>query len=337
MKLKNGLLVLAAAAGAYAVLNQKRSRVDLYGKVVLITGASRGLGLATAQEFSARGSKIAICARDGEELNRAKLQLDAAGATSYAFVCDVSDPVAVRQLVASVQQHLGPVDVLVNNAANIKVGPFLDMTTADFQEAIDVIYLGALNTIMAVLPSMRERKQGSIVNITSVGGKVSIPHLLPYCCAKFALVALSEGLRAELKNEGISVSTIVPGLLRTGSHLNSEFKGNHAGEYKWFASGSATPILSISATQAAKRIVDSTVYGVSETVLSSPAQLLAWMQGVSPQLTTEVLTFANKFLPHFTGNSTAKLGKELEEAIDSKLWKAATSSGRQAAQALNQM
>jgi short-subunit dehydrogenase len=107
-------------------------------------------------------------------------------------------------------QRVGLIDVLVNNAGLIRVGPFAAMTLDDFQQTMDVMFWGPLHTTLAVLPSMRERKQGSIVNIVSIGGKVGVPHLLPYSCAKFALVALSEGLRAELAPDGIRVTTIVP-------------------------------------------------------------------------------------------------------------------------------
>ena len=133
-------------------------------------------------------------------------------------------------MVAEAAELLGPIDVLVNNAGIITVGPFLEMDVEDFDQAMKVMFWGPLYTTLAVLPAMRARKQGSIVNITSIGGKVSVPHLLPYCCAKFAAVALSEGLRTELMPDGIRVTTIAPGLLRTGSHLNARFKGKQADE-----------------------------------------------------------------------------------------------------------
>ena len=187
-------------------------------------------------------------------------------------------------MVAEAERKLGRIDILVNNAGLIQVGPFSEMTVLDFERTMDVIFWGSLYTTMAVLPSMRERGTGSIVNITSIGGKVSIPHLLPYSCAKFATVALSEGLRTELAPEGIRVTTIVPGLMRTGSHLKAEFKGQHAREYAWFSAGAGTSLVSISAERAARSIVRAAVRGDSEKILSFPAELLGHLHPLFPSL-----------------------------------------------------
>lgn len=100
---------------------------------------------------------------------------------------------------------------------------------------------------------MRARRRGRIVNITSIGGKVGMPHLLPYTCAKFATVGLSEGLRAELGREGIRVTTIVPGLMRTGSHLKAMFRGQHEQEFTWFSLGASLPLVSMGAERAARQ------------------------------------------------------------------------------------
>ena len=243
MKLQTALLAAIAAGGGYLAYNyfRRRPAIDLRGKVVLITGGSRGLGLATAREFGAHGAAIAFCARDKAELDRAREDLLARGLLSHTFVCDVTNRDQVKKMVSEVAELLGPIDILINNVGVIRVGPFADMNTEDFAQAMDVI-LGNAHTTMAVIPSMRARRQGNIVNITSLGGKVSIPHLLPYSCAKFATVALSEGLRAELAPMGIRVTTIVPGLLRTGSHLHADFKGRQSDEYAWFAAGAATDL-----------------------------------------------------------------------------------------------
>ena len=214
------------------------------------------------------------------------------------------------------------------------MGPFAAMEIDDFDEAMSVMFWGALQTTVAVLPGMRERGQGSIVNIASIGGKVSIPHLLPYSCAKFALIALSEGLRTELAPAGIRVTTIIPGLLRTGSHLNAEFKG--AGDYGWFAAGAATPIVSISAERAARSIVRATVTGRSEKVLSVPAELLARLQGVAPTVTADILGLANRMLPQAASTRT-RTGHEIEAEWTSRLWRSFTSQGRQAAESLNEL
>ncbi|HVV47434.1 MAG TPA: SDR family oxidoreductase, partial [Bryobacteraceae bacterium] len=191
------------------------------GKIVLITGGSRGLGLAMAREFGSHGATVAICARDEAELKAAQADLARRGVRAHAFPCDISNRDQVFRMIAEATGQLGRIDILVNNAGILKVGPFSQMDVADFEDAMKVMFWGPLYATLAVLPAMRARGEGGIVNITSIGGKVSMPHLLPYSCAKFAAVALSEGLRAELAPSGIRVTTIAPGLLRTGSHLRA--------------------------------------------------------------------------------------------------------------------
>jgi NAD(P)-dependent dehydrogenase (short-subunit alcohol dehydrogenase family) len=338
----NGKLVGATAlvAGGYLLFRRvrRRSLVDLRGKVVLITGGSRGLGLATAREFGSRGAIVAVCARNKEHLDRATADLRARGEQAHSFVCDITDREQVQALVADVTKLLGPIDILVNNAGVIKVGPLLQMEFADFEQAMSVMFWGMLNTTLAVLPTMRSRKQGSIVNVTSIGGKVVVPHLLPYCCAKFAAVALSEGLGVELAAEGIHVTTIVPGLLRTGSHLNARFKGNQRAEYRWFAAGATTPAVSISAERAARSLVRATIRSRREKILSVPAEVLARVQGVTPALGRALIDVANRLLPGSGGdNGHSRIGRGLDVEVNSTFWRAITKLGQDAAASLNQI
>jgi NAD(P)-dependent dehydrogenase (short-subunit alcohol dehydrogenase family) len=339
MKIRTGLLTAIAAGAGYAALQRLRRRpsLDLNGKVVLITGGSRGLGLAMAREFGAQGAIIAICARDDGELHRAQNNLMSHGVRSHTFVCDVSDRQQVESMVADVIEQLGGIDVLVNNAGVINVGPFSEMDLEDFGHAMKVMFWAPLYMTTAVLPSMRARKGGSIVNITSIGAKLSVPHLLPYSCAKFAALALSEGLRTELAPEGICVTTIVPGLMRTGSHLNAEFKGRQAHEYAWFATGAATPLVSIGAARAARSVVRATMRGDSEKILSFPADAAARFHGLFPGLTSDLMGVVARMLPSGTqlpGDS--RPGHAVEAGLHSRLWKFMTLAGRRAAQSLNE-
>jgi NAD(P)-dependent dehydrogenase (short-subunit alcohol dehydrogenase family) len=334
-----GLLFTAGAGLGYLAIRRwlRPPAIHLPGKVVLITGGSRGLGLALAREFGKRGASIAICARDHGELERAVADLGYRGIAAKAFVCDVSDRAGVAAAVTEVVQAMGPIDVLVNNAGIITVGPFVEMELDDFHRAMDVMFWGPLHTTLAVLPSMRTRQEGSIVNITSIGGKVSVPHLLPYCCAKFAAVALSEGLRSELAAEGIRITTVAPGLLRTGSHLKAEFKGEAQKEYGWFAAGAASALVSISAERAARSVVDAVVRGTSETILSLPADVLARLHGFSPGLAGGLMEIASRFLPSGNGSSELRGGQELERSFNSSVWKTMTWPGRRAASELNEV
>ncbi len=307
----NALLQMGALAlgGWWAWRNLLMSRYDFRGKNVLVTGGSRGLGLVLSRQLVARGASVAICARDQEELRRAFDDIRARGGRVVAVPCDVTDQSSVRRMVAEARSRLGEIDVLVNNAGIIGVGPMEEMTLEDFERAMKTHFWGSLYAILEVLPAMRARKAGRIVNISSIGGKVAVPHLLPYSASKFALVGLSNGLRAELLKDGVVVTTVCPGLMRTGSHLNAEFKGQHDREYAWFALGNSLPGLSISAEDAAAAILDASSRGDAEAVLTLPAKLAVLMQTLMPDLTEGLLSVAEQVVmpgPGGIGKASAK-------------------------------
>jgi len=279
---------------------------DLTGKVVLITGSSRGLGLAMAEEFARQGARLVLCARSKAELERAGQQVAQLGAEVITLPCDISDRDQVQKMVDQVTASFGSTDVLVNNAGIITVGPMQTMTLKDYEESMSIMYWSTVYTTLAVLPSMLQRKSGHIVNITSIGGKISVPHLLPYSSAKFAQVGFSEGLHAELAREGVKVLTVVPGLMRTGSPRNAFFKGKHQVEYTLFNLLDTLPFTSISAARAARRIVRATRQGETEIILSPQAQLAARFHGLFPGITGDLLALVNRFLPSSNGDGTEK-------------------------------
>jgi NAD(P)-dependent dehydrogenase (short-subunit alcohol dehydrogenase family) len=319
-------LALGAAALAAEKLYRRATALDLTGKRALVTGGSRGLGFALAAQLRARGARVAICARGEEQLNVARAKL---GDDVVAIPCDVTDRAEVQALVESV----GPVDVLVNNAGVIAVGPWQTQTPSDFEELLDVHFWGALHTTLAVLPSMLERGEGRIANVTSVGGKVSVPWLLPYSVSKFAAVGFSEGLRAELAGTGVKVTTVVPGLMRTGSFLAASFKGDEAPlEYSLFTPLSATPATTVSAERAARRIVDALRRGDPEITLGLHAKLAARANGVAPGAVQAALSLVARALPEVHGTHRRR-GSELDSPLDDSLL---TAAGRRAAARLNQ-
>ena len=339
-----GTLIAGVAAGASAVLAARRAfRLfnewqrqrgdDLRGQTVVITGSSRGLGLALAEEFARHGAKIVLSARNERELVRARQQVERLGADVSAVTADVSRPDQAEHLVNAARQHFGHVDILVNNAGTISVGPLLSHGLDDFREAMDVIFWGMVQPTLAVLPSMMERGRGKIVNITSVGGRISMPHLLPYSCAKFATVGFSEGFHAELKKHGIHVLTVVPGLMRTGSHLHAQFKGKHEHEYRWFAVGATNPLLSVSVENAAKRIVNAARRNRVDLVIGWQARALLHAHGASPSLAAEALALVNRLLPEHRDGTEKKRGHEIESAVARS---ALTALGRKAARRYNQ-
>lgn len=276
---------------------RRLNRYDFAGKVALITGASRGLGLVLARQLADQGARLAICARDEEELYRARDELRGRGVDVLAVQCDISKQNQVDELIRGVLGHFGSIDLLINNAGVIEVGPVETMTVQDYLEAMSIHFFGPLFTTMAVLPVMRGRGEGRIVNITSIGGKIAVPHLLPYCASKFALVGFSEGLHAELKKDNIYVTTVVPGLMRTGSPRQAIFKGRYREEYAWFAVSDSLPVMSISAQRAARQILGAAAHGDAEVILSLPAKLAVRFHGLLPGTTQAIAALANHFLP----------------------------------------
>ncbi|HWR52971.1 MAG TPA: SDR family oxidoreductase [Bryobacteraceae bacterium] len=327
---------LGAALGA-AAWYWNDTRYSLKGQVALIAGASRGLGLELAEEFARQGCSVVICARNEEELGRARASLESRGARVFAIPCDVGDREQVQRLVSLARARFGSIDILCNVAGIIQVGPIESMTAADFEEAMKVMFWGTVYPTLEVLPAMMARQRGRIVNITSIGGKVSVPHLIPYNCAKFAAVAFSEGLNAEMRAHNVKVVTIVPGLMRTGSFLNAFFKGRQEREFNWFGMGATMPGISMNARRAARQIVAAARRGQSERVLSKPAQALALLHGVFPGLTAELMAMANSLLlPVAEGGSTGRVSGT-EVSSRTAVGRALRVLGGRAARRLNQV
>jgi len=292
-------LLTAAGAGAGILaglaLRRKPGPV-LRGQVALITGGSRGVGLELARQFAREGCRVAICARDDRELQRAAADIEKLAGEVMTVQCDITDRAQVGDMIRSTIDRFGRIDILVNNAGIIQVGPIESMTLEDFEQAMNTMFWGVVYPTLDVLPHMTGRGYGRIVNITSIGGKVSVPHLIPYTCAKFAAVGFSEGLRAELGSKGVRVVTIAPGLMRTGSYLNAFFKGDQESESTWFSLGAALPGISMSAERAARQIVVATRRGDSEKILSTPATLAARFHGLFPGATADLLGLVNRLI-----------------------------------------
>jgi NAD(P)-dependent dehydrogenase (short-subunit alcohol dehydrogenase family) len=338
----SGSWVAAASASALVVLAarqlvKRRSQplVKLRDKVVLVTGGSRGLGLAIAREFGKQGARVALCARDDEELDKACEQLSAEGIEAISFPSDITQPANIEPLVSSVISRLGTLDVLVNNAGRISVGPFDSFTHADFEEAMNLMFWAPVNLTFAALRHMKSHGGGHIVNITSVGGRISVPHLLPYSCAKFAFVGFSTGLSAELHSKDIHALTVVPGLMRTGSYLNAEFQGDAKREFAWFGLLGNLPGFSVAAEYAAERIRKSFESGQTMCTISLPAKILIACEALAPEATRTALgLMTDYFLPSDT-TKHARRGKSLNPALNA-VFQALTTLGRRAAHQWNE-
>jgi short-subunit dehydrogenase len=325
---------LIGYAAIKQVLGASRA-MDLRGKNVLITGGSRGLGLLLVREFAKAGAHVALCARNGGELERVREELAWMGDQLLTMTCDVTDREQVEGMIATVQRELGDVDVLVNNAGTIVAGPFETQSIEEFEQVMRTNFWGAVYTSMAVLPRMRRRRSGRIVNIASIGGKIAVPHLLTYSASKFALVGFSEGLRAEMAKYQIWVTTVCPGLMRTGSPRNADFKGQHQKEYAWFMVGDSLPGSSISAARAAKRIVRACVHGEAEVILGLPAKVAARLYALAPGISAEILAAANRMLPE-PGSDGRETRKGFQSETEfTRSW--ITSLTREAERANNQL
>jgi NAD(P)-dependent dehydrogenase (short-subunit alcohol dehydrogenase family) len=291
----------------------KRS-YPLRDKVVLITGGSRGLGLVLARQAIGAGAKVAICGRDEETLDRAREILSGDGRVA-AEPCDITSAVEAKTLIDRVTDQFGRIDVLINNAGIISVGPLETMTIEDFEKTMQTHFWGHVHTTLAVLPQMKRRGGGRVVNISSIGGVIGVPHLVPYCASKFALAGFSESLGMEVKKDNIRVTTVIPGLMRTGSPPHALFKGKHRAEYAWFTISDSLPGASIGAERAARQILAACRRGDPYLVISLPAKIVTALHGIMPGMMSRALAGVNQLLPGAGGVGThAKKGLESTSA-----------------------
>ena|SRR5438067_8276174 len=313
---------VAAVAGIRAAARALCSRPIPEGAVVVITGGSRGLGYALASRFAHKHVRLVLAARDRAELERAQETLIAehphlAPEDFYVFNADLMDPGECRRLISETLAHFGRIDVLVNNAGVIDVGPVESQTPEAFERALRIYYLAPLTTTLAALPHLLRqtpdpgwRRRAAIVNIASIGGKVAVPHLLPYCAGKFALVGFSEGLHAELRHKGIRVTTVCPGLMRTGGEDHAHFTGQPEKEEKWFKFSAKTPGLSASVKCAANRIYSAVVSGRAELTITPQAWAAARFHGLCPETSQYAASLVNRYiLPDATGAGDYSMGK----------------------------
>lgn len=309
----------AIGAGALFIANalyKTINRYDLRGKVVLVTGGSRGLGLVLARQLAAKGAKLAICARTPDQLTQAHNELEEMGAEVMSMTVDVTDQRQVQAMILDVLGHFGHLDVLINNAGMTQVGPQENMGINEYEEAMKTNFWAALYTMLSVIPYFKQQGEGRIVNVTSIGGKIAVPHLLPYTASKFALVGLSEGMHNELKKDNITVTTVVPNLMRTGSPRNVTVTGDHEAEYAWFKLSDSSPLLSQSAEKVAKQIIEAIEHGESEAILSATAKAATILQGFAPGWMSMLMSLANRLLPDAVpGDYTRKKGYESESEI----------------------
>ena len=282
-------------------------------KVVLITGGSRGLGLVLARHICARGGNVALIARDAEELARAKTDLAMRPNTVMTIQCDLLDSEQIQAAVRRVIDRFGKIDILINNAGIIEVGPLEHLMREDFERAIRLHFWAPFELISQIVPEMRIWGGGRIVNISSIGGKVAVPHMASYSASKFALTGFSDAIRAELARDNIHVTTVAPGLMRTGSHVNAKFKGRHDDEFAWFAASAGAPLISMNADRAARKILAACRRGQPSLTLTFAARKIVLGNALFPNLTGYLMKFVNRLLPGTGGEqgNESRAGSEV--------------------------
>lgn len=292
------------------------SRFSYRDKIALITGGSRGLGLEIARQLCRRKAKVVLLARDSEELALAKSELAARGRDVLTIECDLLDGAQIQSAIQQTLQRFGKIDILINNAGIIQVGPLDHMKLGDFDRAMRLHFWAPFILTMQIVPHMRANGGGRIVNISSIGGKIAVPHMAPYCASKFALTGFSDAIRAELARDKICVTTVTPGMMRTGSQVHAQFKGDHSAEYRWFDLANKLPLASISDERAARKIITAARRGRSALIMPWMARLLIAANGLFPNLIGYTMKLVNACLPARTNKSgdEAKSGRDVQPA-----------------------
>lgn len=257
--------------------------------IALITGASQGIGKATALLFAKNGYDLIITARTKEPLENVAREIESLGRQVLAIPIDVSDRKSVETLVNSGLERFGQIDVLVNNAGICMKAPMAKTTIEDWEKIININLWGYIYTINALLPHFLARKQGNIINVGSFGGKVPLPKMTAYCTTKHAITGLTETLRLELEPQGIHVSGIHPSVTATEFVERTVFKDSDPEQMKRFLS---SPLAS-SAEDVAKIIFKAVKHPQAQVVVGS-AKIPTLLNRFFPSLTQQMLKLANK-------------------------------------------
>lgn len=304
------------------------------GPVAVVLGGSRGLGYLIAADLLGRGHRVVIAARDEVELDAAVEKLSPLGDVSAAR-CDVTIPDDVERLVDDVESDLGPIEVAVHVAGIIQVGPWQATRREHFAACIDVMLYGPIHLALSLLPRMTERGHGRFCVITSVGGRISPPRLVPYSVAKFGALGLVEGLAAELAGTGVTATAAIPGIMRTGSHGAATYFGDATKQYNWFASVASSRLTSVDGARAAREIVDGTLAGKPLVHVGLTARLGSLVHGIMPSTTIRALGLTSRLLP--TGDDPVPVTGDLaRQGSSSRIVAFLTRTADRAARRTNQ-
>jgi hypothetical protein len=253
--------------------------VDFKNKVVLITGASSGIGKQTAIEFAKLGSSIILVARRKNKLEQVENELKQFNVNTLVCVCDVSKKDQVDELSKIVLQKFDSVDILVNNAGFAIYGLVSDLSINEIESQMETNYFGMIYCVKNFLPLMLKKKSGHIVNVASVGASFGVPGVSSYCATKFAMLGFSEGLKHELYGTGVGLTVVSPIMVRTPLFEHPSFTN-----FSKFSTG-----VSLSSETVAKTIIKASNSSRLEIVVPSVARAVIWFKQTFPFLINPIV------------------------------------------------
>ncbi len=252
--------------------------MDFKNKIVLITGASSGIGRQTAIEFAKKGSNLILVARRKEKLEELKKQLQKFNVSVIIYPCDISDKSQVKNMSESVLEKFDSVDILVNNAGFAIYGSVSDLSIEEIESQMATNYFGMIYCIKNFLPSMIKKKSGHIVNVASVAASFGLPGIASYCASKFAMLGFSEGLKHELRGTGIGITVVSPIMVRTDFFDHPSFEK--------MPKYSPT---SLNATTVARAILRASNSSRLEIIVPSIVRGAVWMKHTFPYIINPIV------------------------------------------------
>jgi short-subunit dehydrogenase len=247
-------------------------------KVVLITGASSGIGKESAIEFAKLGANIVLVARRKEKLEQVADELKKFKVTILTCQCDISNKDQVKEMSKTVLEKFDSVDILVNNAGFAIYGSVSDLTIDEIESHMETNYFGMIYCIKNFLPSMLDKQSGHIVNVASVAASFGLPGMASYCASKFAMLGFSEGLKHELKNTGVGITVVSPIMVRTNFFEHPSFEKRPK----------FSPI-SLSSKTVAKAILKAANSPRLEIIVPSVVRGVVWMKNTFPYFINPIL------------------------------------------------